>query len=222
MKDDYTHISVILDRTGSMETIRDDTIGGFNTFLEDQKGQPGHATLTLVQFDSEDPYEVIHDFKPIAEIPPLTRETFVPRASTPLLDAMGRGINDLEKRIGALPESDRPAKVIMAVVTDGQENASSEFRHEDIKRMIKVRTEKDGWQFVFLSAGLDAIEDAKAIGIDPAAMAAFAKNKRGTAAMWSSLSSATTLHRAARKRKIGFARDKEQTNAPRKGGKKKP
>jgi hypothetical protein len=135
---------------------------------------------------------------------------------------MGRGINDLEKRIGALPESDRPAKVIMAVVTDGQENASSEFRHEDIKRMIKVRTEKDGWQFVFLSAGLDAIEDAKAIGIDPAAMAAFAKNKRGTAAMWSSLSSATTLHRAARKRKIGFARDKEQTNAPRKGGKKKP
>jgi hypothetical protein len=104
MKDDYTHISVILDRTGSMQTIRDDTIGGFNAFLEDQKKQPGQATLTLVQFDSEDPYEVIHDFKPIADIPPLTRETFVPRASTPLLDAMGRGINDLEKRIADLPE----------------------------------------------------------------------------------------------------------------------
>jgi hypothetical protein len=221
MKDDYTHISVILDRTGSMETIRDDTIGGFNIFLEDQKGQPGHATLTLVQFDSEDPYEVIHDFKPIAEIPPLTRETFVPRASTPLLDAMGRGINDLEKRIGDLPESDRPAKVIMAVVTDGQENASSEFRHEDIKRMLKERTEKDGWQFVFLSAGLDAIEDAKAIGIDPAAMAAFAKNRGGTAAMWSTLSQTTSGYRTGPKRKIGFARDKEQPDDPKKDEKKR-
>ena len=89
MKSGYTHISVILDRTGSMEPIRDDIIGGFNSFLEQQKAEPGHATLTLVQFDSEDPYEVIHSFEPLDEIPKLSRETFIPRASTPLFDAVG-------------------------------------------------------------------------------------------------------------------------------------
>ena len=221
MNDDYTHISVILDRTGSMETIRDDTIGGFNAFLEDQKKQPGKATLTLVQFDSEDPYEIIHDFKSIVDVAPLTRETFVPRAGTPLLDAMGRGINDLEKRIGDLPEADRPSKVIMAVVTDGQENASSEFRHEDIKRMVKKRTEKDGWQFVFLSADLGAIADARAVGIAPGAILRFAKNNAGTAAAWSALSRTTSGYRTAPKRKIGFARDKKQADNPGKGKKKK-
>src|ERR1035438_2609360 len=106
MKQDYTHITVILDRTGSMESIRDDTIGGFNTFLEQQKAEPGMATLTLVQFDTQDPYEVIHRFKRIQEVPALTRETFVPRASTPLLDALGRGINDLEAGIGQLKEEE--------------------------------------------------------------------------------------------------------------------
>jgi uncharacterized protein YegL len=204
MKDDYTHIAVILDRTGSMETIRDDTIGGFNVFLDEQKKEPATATLTLVQFDTEDPYEVIHDFKPIADIPPLTRKIFVPRGGTPLLDAMGRGINDLEKHIGDLREEERPAKVIVAVVTDGQENSSEEFNRETIEKMVKERTEKDGWPFVFLSADLAAIEDAKSVGIDPAGMFAFAKNKVGTRSMWSTLSRTTSGYRAAPKRKIGF------------------
>jgi len=96
----------------------------------------------LVQFDSQDPYEVIHRFKPIAEVPELTRETYVPRASTPLLDAMGRGIIDLEKSLSELSEADRPAKVVMVVVTDGQENASREFRKEQIEKMIKEQIEK--------------------------------------------------------------------------------
>src|SRR5215211_8496284 len=119
MKEDYTHIAVILDRTGSMESICDDTIGGFNAFLKAQKAEPSLATLTLVQFDSQDPYEIVHRFKPLPEIPELTRETFVPRASTPLLDAMGRGINDLEKSLIDLTENERPSRVV--IITDGQE-----------------------------------------------------------------------------------------------------
>jgi hypothetical protein len=79
MHDGYTHIAVILDRTGSMESIRDDTIGGFNAFLSQQKAEPGLATLTLVQFDSQDPYEVIHQYMLLGKVPDLTRETFVPR-----------------------------------------------------------------------------------------------------------------------------------------------
>lgn len=84
IKPDYTHITVILDRSGSMSSIRDDIIGGFNQFVHSQKAVPGTATLTLVQFDTQDPYEVIHWFQPIREIPPLTAATFVPRASNPL------------------------------------------------------------------------------------------------------------------------------------------
>ncbi len=99
-KNDYTHITVILDRTGSMESIRDDIIGGFNAFLDEQQKLPGKATMTLVQFDSQDPYEVICRFAPVAEVPKLDRNVYVPRASTPLLDAIGRGINDLEASLG--------------------------------------------------------------------------------------------------------------------------
>jgi hypothetical protein len=110
MKSDYTHISVILDRTGSMGSIRDDTIGGYNAYLEKQQDEPGEATLTLVQFDTQDPYEVIHHFLPIKDVPNLTRQTYVPRGSTPLLDAIGRGINDLEQSLATLPDGGRPAR----------------------------------------------------------------------------------------------------------------
>src|SRR2546426_1391588 len=152
MNSGYTHISVILDRSGSMERIRDDTIGGFNGFLKDQKSQPGTATLTLVQFDTQDPYEVIHSFKPIDHIPELTRGTYVPRASTPLLDALGRGINDLEKSVADLKEDERPSRVMVVVLTDGQENSSQEFGKQQVETMIKAKTETHAWQFVFLSA----------------------------------------------------------------------
>jgi hypothetical protein len=207
MKQDYTHITVILDRTGSMESIREDTIGGFNAFLKQQKAEPGIATLTLVQFDSQDPYEVIHRFKPIGEIPELTRETYVPRASTPLLDALGRGINDLEAGLGELKEEDCPAKVVVVVVTDGQENSSREFRKDQIEKMVKERTEKSSWQFVFLSADLAAIGDAMAVGIHADAVLLFEKSGKGSGGAWASLSARTSDYRSARKKKIGFEQD---------------
>lgn len=207
MKQDYTHISVILDRTGSMEGIRDDTIGGFNTFLKQQQSEPGTATLTLVQFDSQDPYEVVHRFKPIGEVPELTRDTYVPRASTPLLDALGRGINDLEKCLGELNEDDRPSRVVIVVVTDGQENSSMEFRKDQIESMIKARTEKDGWQFVFLSADLAAIGDARAVGILADAILLFEKSGKGSASAWGLLSKSTAAYRSARKKKMEFEQD---------------
>ncbi len=205
MRQDYTHIAVILDRTGSMEAIRDDTIGGFNAFLQQQKAEPGFATLTLVQFDSQDPYEVIHRFKPIAEVPELTRETYVPRASTPLLDAMGRGINDLESSLSQLAEADRPGRVVMVVVTDGQENASREFRKEQIEKMIK-----DGWQFVFLSADLAAIHDAQDVGVAPSASLLYQKSGLGSKGAWSSLSRRLSDYRSARLQRLMFLEEDRQ------------
>jgi len=204
MKNDYTHIAVILDHTGSMETIRDDTIGGFNAFLNTQKSQPGLASLTLVQFDSQDPYEIVYQFKPLAEVPELTRETFVPRATTPLLDAIGRGINDLEKSLVDRTEDERPSRVVMVIITDGQENASREFRKDQIEKMIKDKQEESAWQFVFLSAGLDAIGDALAIGMPAAATLAHDRDSHGVGAAWASLSRSVTAYRAGHQEDILF------------------
>jgi hypothetical protein len=211
MKSDYTHISIILDRTGSMSSIRDDTIGGFNTFLNDQKKQPGFATMTLVQFDTADPYEIIHKFKPIQEVPELTHETYVPRASTPLLDAMGRGINDIEKCIADIKEEDRPSKVVIVVITDGQENSSREFVKDQIVKMVKEKTEKDNWQFVFLSADLDAFMDAGVMGIMDHKRRIFAKDKMGSQQAWSGLSAGMSSYRSApSKEEFKFEPDDQQ------------
>jgi hypothetical protein len=218
MKADYAHISIILDRTGSMESIRDDVIGGFNTFIAEHKAHSGTASLTLVQFDSQNPYEVIHHFQSIQEVPALTRETYVPRASTPLLDAMGRGIIDLEQSLRGRSEEARPSKVILAVVTDGRENASREFRKAQIEKMVKEKTERDGWEIVFLSADLDAIQDAGAIGVEPGRRLAFAKNGQGTADAWASLSRRTAEVRANPSRKFGFLHeDRKHPKDPDKG-----
>jgi len=201
---DATHISVILDRSGSMESIREDTIGGFNTFLNVQRRQPGKATVTLVQFDSQDPYEVIHRFRPVAEVPELTGETYVPRASTPLLDAVGRGINDLEANLADILPAHRPSKVIFVVITDGQENASREFRRERIVKMIQDKEAHYGWQFLFLSADLDAVQDAENQGFQARFSLAFDKTGRGTRDAWGSVSEKISNVRYSKKLSAAF------------------
>ena len=207
MKENYTHISVILDRTGSMEPIRDDTIGGFNSFLDNQKKEAGEATLTLVQFDSEDPYEVVHHFKRLALVPRLTSATFVPRACTPLLDAIGRGIVDLDTNLQRLEPAEVPAKVIFAIVTDGQENASSEFTLAQIQKMIAEKSAK-GWQFVFLSSDMEAIKEAHSVGFNPDSSLHFNKTRAGTKKAWHSLSEVSSRYRKGSKNSVDFA-DKE-------------
>jgi hypothetical protein len=222
MKEDYTHIAIILDRTGSMESIRDDTIGGFNAFLNAQKAETGLATLTLVQFDSQDPYEIVHRFKPLSEIPELTRETFVPRASTPLLDAMGRGINDLEKSLSDLPETERPSRVVMVTITDGQENSSREFRKDQVGKMIREKQEKSSWQFVFLSADLDAIGDALQHGIYAPSVMAHDSDSRGVGAAWASLSRSISDYRTARREDVSFNEEDRAQQESEKKRKQKP
>lgn len=189
MKRGYTHISVILDRTGSMEPIRDDIIGGFNTFLEDQRQLPGMASLTLVQFDSENPYEVVHHFTLLEAVPPLSRTTYVPRAATPLLDAIGRGINDLDTTLAAMADAERPEHVVVIIITDGQENSSKEFRKDTIVKMITERQKRWGWQFAFLSADLDSINDAMTYGMHEAAIIAYDKSSQGVGDVMKSSSS---------------------------------
>lgn len=219
METKATHIVIVLDRTGSMEAIRDDTIGGFNAFLEEQQAAPAGGTLTLVQFDSLDPYEVVYRWRPLPDAPRLTRETYVPRASTPLLDAMGRAIVDLEHSLAKLAAEDRPESVVMVVVTDGQENASREYRKEQVARMIHDKKQLLGWQFVFLSADLDAIVDAINVGVDVGQAMSFDRTGRGTRDALSSMSRRVVEYRQGRRTAVDFEeedRKKQDSESQRK------
>lgn len=180
MEKSYTHITVVLDRSGSMESVRDDTIGGMNAFIDGQKALPGRATFSLVQFDSQDPYEVVRAFTALDEVPPLERRSYVPRGGTPLLDALGRALGDVESAIAALPEAERPGTVVIAVVTDGRENASREFRKADVEKMVREKRDA-GWHFIFLSADLEAIDDAVDMGFDRRSTLSFEKSSEGVA-----------------------------------------
>lgn len=160
---DFTDITVVLDVSGSMADCIDDTIGGFNTFVEDQKKHGSNASLTLVQFDNH--YEVVYEARPIGEVPPLTRETFVPRGGTALLDAIGRTINSVGARLAATPESERPDKVFLFILSDGGENSSREFADKNkVGEMIKHQQDKYNWVFLYAGADFDAYEAGRSFG----------------------------------------------------------
>lgn len=198
-----SHITVILDRTGSMQDIREDVVGGFNAFLAQQQAAPEQATFTLVQFDSQDPYEVLHAAADIASVSPLTLEQYVPRANTPLYDAMGRGILDLEAFIAARSDAERPDKVIFVVVTDGQENASRDFTHKRVNRLVEAKKAL-GWEFVFLSADLGAFDEAGQLGVAYESRVMFSKSKQGNDRAWAMASSKIRESRSALGNRVEF------------------
>jgi hypothetical protein len=167
MKENRTRIAIILDRSGSMASVRESTVAGFNQFIRSQREIPGDVSVKLIQFD--DQYDVVFD-KPLAEVPELTQDRFVPRGSTALFDAQGKTIVSLGQEIAAMPESERPSKVIVMTLTDGLENASKEYSVDKIAEMIKHQTEVYSWDFVFLGANQDAIHTAATMAI-PAAQA---------------------------------------------------
>jgi hypothetical protein len=178
MKKDYTDINIVLDRSGSMESIKSDTIGGFNSFLNEQKKVAGEATITLVQFD--DIYEEVYKAIPLSNAPLLNNDTFIPRNTTALLDAIGKTIVQTGNRLAAMSEDNRPEKVIFVILTDGLENASHEYKIEQINRMISHQRDVYKWEFVFLGANQDAIATASQMGISQANALTYAANTIGT------------------------------------------
>ena len=156
-------IAIILDRSGSMASVKEGTIAGFNEFVESQKKLPGEATISLFQFD--DVYETVYDGIDIKNTILLTEATYQPRNITALLDAIGKTIINLGQKLNTIPEKDRPEKVIVVIQTDGYENASKEFSSLEINEMITHQREKYNWQFVFLGANQDAIMTASHLGI---------------------------------------------------------
>lgn len=172
MRNDLTDITLVVDRSGSMAQIREDAEGGVNTFIAEQAKQPGEATLTLVQFDTE--YEFVHRGVPVGQASPYQ---LVPRGMTALLDAVGRAINETGERLANMPEPERPGLVVVVVMTDGLENSSREFTRQQIKQMIQHQQEVYSWQFTFLGANQDAFAEAEAIGISATAAANYSPEK---------------------------------------------
>jgi len=177
MKEELTEIISIVDRSGSMESILDDAIGGFNTFLRSQQAQPGEAKLSLILFDHE--YQVVHQAVDIQQVEPLNQDTYVPRGSTALLDAVGKTIDAGGERLAATPESERPSQVIISILTDGYENASQTYSKPKVAEMIKHQTEKYNWAFEFQAANMDAFAAAKELSIAPDRVVQFEATSQG-------------------------------------------
>jgi uncharacterized protein YegL len=173
-----SEIAFILDRSGSMESMTHAAISGFNEFLAaqqatlDDHGNPMPATFSLILFDHE--YLPVHNRQDIQTARPLTLETYEPRGSTALLDAIGRTIDHIGKELAGTPEADRPSKVIIAILTDGEENASQLYSMAQINQRITHQTRKYQWEFLFLGANQDAIATAARMGIQAHQAATFA------------------------------------------------
>lgn len=190
------HISIVLDRSGSMGVIREDIVGGFNEFLRRQRETEGEARVTLVQFDSQDPFEVLIDGVDLAEVRDLDPAVYEPRASTPLYDAVGRMIGRVDGEIARRSDLGLSAEdQVVLIVTDGLENASTEFDRAKVFQMVSERRER-GWVFVFLGADQDAYAEGHKVGVAAGNRVAWEKSKAGSKKLWDDLAHSTSAHRS--------------------------
>lgn len=176
---DYTAVAVVVDRSGSMNSIRVDAEGAINSFIDEQKKQPGKCTLRLAQFDSQ--YEDVFKSTEIAKV---GKYNLHPRGMTALTDAIGRVVTDFGVELAALPEDERPGNVVVVIVTDGGENSSREFTTQQVHDLIKKQTDEYNWNFIFLAAGQDAIAVGGGYGIAAGSTLTYTTdNYAGTVAM---------------------------------------
>jgi hypothetical protein len=189
------HIYFVLDRSGSMESMASDVVGGFNGFLADQQSDGADALMTLIQFDSNDSHEVLADALPIAKVAPLTRETFAPRGGTPLYDAMGHAITDATIRIEKRHAAGEPAESVLFVTfTDGEENQSVEYSRERLFDLVK-KHEQEGWTFVYLGANQDSYAEGGRVGFSAMSTQNFKGDSRGSREVFANLSRSVSQRR---------------------------
>ena len=179
----FTDIIAIIDRSGSMAAIQSATEEGFNGFLREQQSTPGECALSLYQFDDE--YGVDYEDRPIREVPPFALD---PRGCTALLDALGRTITTRGAHYAGLPEDQRPEKVVVVVVTDGHENASKEYTLPTIKELVSCQKDVYNWQFVFLGANMDAVDEAQRMGFSAIHAMTYGADEEGVRCSYGALS----------------------------------
>lgn len=202
MNPHHTDITLIFDRSGSMNKIRQATIDGFNEFIAEQRQLPGTVTLSLVQFSNR--RKVSYTAAPIHEVPSLDREEYKPAGGTALLDAIAETIDETGRRLASLAERDLPSAVIVAIITDGKENSSRHFTYPQVVERIEHQGSVYNWNFVFLAADQDAIAEAARLSIHAGAALTFRKSARGSGAAFKSLSKAAGDLRTGKKNRAEF------------------
>lgn len=187
------HFYMLLDRSGSMQNIRSDIVGGLNSYVSSQKedeGVSGDSIMTIVQFDSHDQHEVLLDAEPIKDIPEFTHSDFVPRGGTPLNDAIGEIISRAETR--AKDKSHPEEIIVMIILTDGKENDSTTHTRQSISKVIRDKEDTHGWTFVFLGANIDAFEESEGLNIKRGNTQNFHPDSTGVRSAFSALSKASS------------------------------
>lgn len=194
MKKGLTELVFIIDRSGSMSGLEDDTVGGFNATLAKHAAMEGEAVVSTVLFDHET--LVLHDRLPIADVRPMTADDYQVRGTTALLDAVGGSVRHIERVQRYMPEDYRAEKVIFVITTDGYENASQRFTYDQVRGEIE-RKKADGWEFLFLGANIDAVGEAARIGIAADRAATYVGDSAGTRVKNAAVATATCALRSA-------------------------
>lgn len=189
----HTEIIMLLDKSGSMHNLANDTIGGFNSFIESQKDDT-KTTLTTVLFDST--WRVLHDGIDIYSVEPMTAKDYIPSGNTAMLDAIGETINRVQDRHDELG-AEKPDNVLFVITTDGLENVSCKFTKAQIEKMIQHQTKGHGWEFIFLGANMDAVSEATSIGIDATKAVDYGWTAQGTDAVYRTVTMAACASKSA-------------------------
>ncbi len=194
MKQNLTELVFILDKSGSMSGLESDTIGGFNSMLEKQRGVDGDCRITTALFDNN--YTLLHDRIDIRAVSPMTNKEYFVGGSTALLDAIGRTIHKLVSVQRNTAEDYRADKVMFVIITDGEENSSREYSADKIKAMIEHEKERYGWEFIFLGANMDAVKTAGRFGINADRAVDYVPDERGTQLNFEAMAETVACFRA--------------------------
>lgn len=188
-----TLLTFLLDESGSMGSVRDDTIGGFNTYMKDQRKLPGKMAVTLIKFDTTKPFNIVYDDKPLKDVEDLTHATYVPNGGTPLLDTAYKALIATEDRAR---KRKGKVNVVVVIQTDGHENASVEHNLQSLKSLIEKK-QGEGWAVVFIGAGIDAYAQAASMGVIHAHTSSYSKNTAGSNQAFTHLSEKTMAFRSS-------------------------
>jgi uncharacterized protein YegL len=195
MQENLTDITVVLDKSGSMNPLTSDVIGGFNQFLKEQQELPGQALMTLILFDTT--YKVVFAGIPVRDVKPLDEKTYRPGGATALLDAMARAITEAGARFEKMKEEERPGRIVVLTMTDGHENSSSEHTKAQLVEMKDHQENVYNWHFVFIGANVDAFAEAHALNIRSGNAMNFGHTKGGVKAAFACMSSGMNRLRSA-------------------------
>ncbi len=186
MNEKLTELAFILDESGSMDHLTGATIEGFNALVAEQRRKEGETLLSTVLFNTG--YRRLHDRVNVKELAPLTVKDYRAGGGTALLDAIGKTVDELGKRLAETPEAERPVHVIVAIMTDGEENSSREYTLSQIKEKITHQREKYSWEFLFLGANIDVFAEAEKLGISASYCCDFEPTEEGMQDAYCSIS----------------------------------